>query len=347
MAEAKDIDGAKAAVPVVARIISLVGGSFASGFDVAAASLEINRRQERWLDARALDAPDSRAILKARTAHAFAHVERNFDNLARSAAVPIPEPDVIILNGRIVGSGIHPEGLEVVALDRQGHALGQSKTGAGGIFSIKIDADDAEVVLLVTDASGKRLAVDEQVINVKRGAGAFREFDVGRAKGPRREKADLGDRVTMPDVSNVNVEEAASRLREMGFKDIEVTIEPKRQKEGVVTGSDPQPGNLVDPTRPVELTVGKDPEARFDRNLVASVVKVETGEAVPDPAVDGMFETLASKGATGFDRLKSVAGRDDRNFADLSGLPARQATKARDSLLKTMNAIGAIRDGTG
>ena len=343
MVEAEDIGEPGAAEAVAAKILNLMGGSFASSFDVAAAAMTINRRQERWLDARGMDAPETREILRQRTTIAVAQAERDFANLARSSAVPVAEPNAIILSGRIVDPVADRKGLQVAALDRQGQALGHSKTRPGGTFSIRLKVKEAEVVLLVTDAHGKRLAVDEQVISIKRGGTAFREFDLGKASGPRREKADLSDRVTMPDLTNVNLEEAAGRLREMGFKDIEVTIEPQRQKEGVVTGSDPKHGNLVDPTRPVELTVGKDPDARFDRNLVASIVKVETGQAVPDPAVDRMFENLASKGATGFDRITSAAGRDDRSFAEMSGLPIKQAAKARDSLLKTMTAIGTIR----
>lgn len=347
MAEAENRDEAVDIGPEAAQILTLLSGSFASGFDVAAASVAINRREERWLDARGVDDVAVRAALETRTARAHAHADKLLTTLARASATPVPDKGAIVLNGRITDVGAEREGVEVVALDRQGHALGQATTGVSGSFSIRLDSDSEQVVLMVTDPNGKRLAVDEQVIDVKRGGVAFREFDIASKGRPRREKADLGDRVAMPNLSGMNVEEAGGLLREMGFRDVEVTLDPQRNAEGVVVKTDPQPGNLVEPSRPIELTVGKDPDARFDRNLVASVVKVETGEAVPDAAVDRMFEALSGAGATGFDRLKSAARRDDRSFADLTGLPAGQAAKARKSLLKTMTGLGTIRDRNG
>jgi hypothetical protein len=332
--------------PAAAQLLRLVSGSFASAFDVAAASVVINRREEHWLKVRGIEDPMTLAALQTRSAHTQRYADHLLHSFARSSAAPVPEKEAVTISGRITENAAPREAAEVVALDPQGHVIKQVTTGPGGAFSIRLDKE-AKVVLMVTDAHGKRLLVDEQVIDGKLGETAFRELDLA-AKGPaKRERADLGDRVTMTDVSGMNVKEAADELRKQGFSDVEVTLEAKRDADGVVISTDPQPGNLVDLSRHVELTVGKDPDARFDRNLVASVVKVETGDEVPDAAVDKMFDALAASGATGLDRLRSAARRDDRSFAELSGLPAAKAATARKSLLKAMNALGTLRDKKG
>lgn len=331
-----------------AQILNLFSGSFASGFDVAAASIAINRRQTHWLDARGVDNEAIRSTLRKRSAEASAHADRLFATLARASAAPVPEKGAIVLNGRITDEGVEREGLEVVALDRQGRALGQASTNAGGSFNIRLDADSAEVVLMVADAHGRRLAVDEQVIDLKRGGTGFREFDLANLAGrPKREKADLSDRLEMPDLAGMDLESAAASLREKGFRNFEVAIEARENAEGVIVRTEPKSGNLVDPERAVVLSVGKDPAKTFSRDLVASVVKVETGDAVPDAAVDRMFDELAANRATGFDRLNSAAKRDDKSFAHLTKLPAKQAATARKSLLKAMVGLGAIRDRNG
>ena len=331
------------AAPVLAQMLTLLSGSFASGFDVAAASLEINRRQERWLNARAIDDPEVRATLEERSAQASAQANSLLTALARASAAPVAKEDSVLINGRVVDNGDGREGLAVVALDTRGHALGQATTSAGGVYSISLDAPH-EVVLMITDPNGKRLHVDERVIDAKLGGTAFRELDLAAAKGaPRREKADLSDRATVPDVAGMDITGAGAVLRENGFTNIGVSFVPRPGSDGVAVGTDPQTGNLVEYSSKIELAVGKDPTARFDRKLVASAVKVDTGKAVPDEAVDKMFEALAKKGITGFDKLAAAAEGDDKAFAQLAKLSPRHATKARQSLLKTMTGLQALR----
>src|SRR5437762_2131544 len=171
--------------PVVAQMLTLLSGSFASGFDVAAASLEINRRQGRWLDARDINDPGVRATLEQRTAQASAQANSLLTALARASAAPVAKEDSVLINGRILDKGEGREGLEVVALDARGHALGQATTGAGGVYSIALDASN-EVVLMITDPHGKRLHVDERVIDAKLGGTAFRELDLAAVKGAPR-----------------------------------------------------------------------------------------------------------------------------------------------------------------
>ena len=91
MAEAENRDEAVDIGPEAAQILTLLSGSFASGFDVAAASVAINRREERWLDARGVDDVAVRAALETRTARAHAHADKLLTTLARASATPVPD----------------------------------------------------------------------------------------------------------------------------------------------------------------------------------------------------------------------------------------------------------------
>jgi hypothetical protein len=347
MAEIEQADAPSVgAGPQLAQMLTLLSGSFASGFDVAAANLAMSKRQELALARNQNASPALTAALAARSAAASVQAGFMLTNLARSAAAPVADPNAAIIGGRVVDGTDAKQGLGVVALDPRGHALAQATSGPGGMFSLSLDAS-AEVVLMVTDAHGKKLDVDEQVIDARLGATAFREIDLSKKGPPKREKADLSDRVTMPDVTGMEVMDAASALKDQGLANHGVAFEARPDRNGVVASTDPRPGNFVETSRPVELSLGMDPAGRFDRTLVANAVKVDTGKAVPDEAVDKMFDALAAGGATGFERLQGAARKDDKAFAEMTGLPARQAARARASLLKLLAGLGTLRAPKG
>ncbi len=346
-----DKEGGTAVAPELARMAAMMSGTLASAFDIAAAGLQASVRQARWLEARGLDDRATRSALDARAAAAAAHVDNMFNRFGLAVATPIATDETIAVSGRVIEKGIGRKGLEVVAVDasegRRGKAVGQVTTGPAGEFSIRLE-QEGDVLLMVTDDHGRTLMVDDRPVPARHGEPAFREIELGAAKKPPvRDRADLTGYVEMPELSGMNLADATDKLRDAGLKAIEVTINPKPEAEGVVLHSDPEPGSLIDATRPVEVVIGKDPEARFDRDVVSAVVKAETGEAVADEAVDRMFDNLAAKGVTGFDRLNSVARRDDKSFAEATGLAGDEAASARKSLLKAMSRLGTLKDREG
>ncbi len=93
--------------------------------------------------------------------------------------------------------------------------------------------------------------------------------------------ANSNDRITIPNVAGMSVEEAEEALREKGFENVEVAEEPtpsSEVEEGKVAGTDPESGETVSPDTEITILVSSGPEMVEMPDLVGMSQQDALGE---------------------------------------------------------------------
>jgi len=327
------------------RIFALLTGHFAGGYDVAAARLAMDRKRRTWLERQGRLDAGARDTMNARVAAADRDARSRLTDLGRAVAMPVPQAGAMIVSGRVVKDGLGQPGLTVSALDRGGKALACGQTGGGGTFRFRL-AEGGEAILMVADAKGKSLLVDDRVIEVKPGTGAYRELDLSAAgRGSCPDGPDLSGRIVMPDLVGKPIEEAREEARKAGIEIAEVKLQASKGPEHIVLSSDPPAGRiLVDPPS-CRLVISARQVRAPGIETVGEVMKAQDGVKVADEVVDRLVAGVREAKEGVADDLRKLASATDRVFAVTTGLPREEATLVRRSLDFVLRQIGGDRKG--
>ncbi|HYG48330.1 MAG TPA: PASTA domain-containing protein [Allosphingosinicella sp.] len=327
----------------IQRGLSLAAGAFAASFDSAIAEATMSRRQQAWI-AGMQGEEAAAAAMGARIEAAERRATGFLGELARAyAGAPLPEAGHFLVSGRVRESEASRPGLKVSALDRGGKALTCADTGPGGAFELRIASGD-KAVLMVADAQGKPLMIDDRLFDVVPGRSEHVELDLARARKPCPDGPDLSGWTVMPDLVGTLLEEAVAAARQAGLKLAEIRLAPQSERIRAVVATDPAAGRLLAPGAPVTLTIAADPD-KFDRELAGAILIAEGAGKLSAEAIVRMLGALALRKITGLEKLAAAARKDDAGFAELTGLSLREAGGMRAAFARVMERFEALRGG--
>jgi hypothetical protein len=323
-------------------ILAGASGNMAAAFDLSMAATTMRVKQLRWKAGTGTLDPQREKAMAAAVRFDAARTDALFTGMARAAAAPVADPEVMAIGGRVLDGAGGVADRTVSALDRGGKAMACTTSEAGGLFRIRLEAGE-EIVLMVADAKGQPLLVDDRVLPFARGTSHFVELQLGRTDHACPDGPDLSGRLTMPKLVDLPLEEAAAIVKKLRLDIVEVKLVARSGAEGIVLASEPEEGRLIDEKSGVRLTVGTDVAADFDRETVAAVLRAEANNGMSDAMVERLFAGLSAAQETGYDRLSAVVRRADEGFAQATGLSAREAPRAKRALADVMGQIDALR----
>ncbi|MBV8686496.1 MAG: PASTA domain-containing protein [Alphaproteobacteria bacterium] len=324
------------------RLYALLSGHFAGGYDAAAARLAMDRKRRVWLEGQGrLDARTD-AALEARIASGEQQARARLDDLAGAVATPVPQAGAMTLSGRVVRDGAGVPELTVSALDPKGKALACGKTGPGGMFRFTVKKGD-QAVLMVADAGGKPLLVDDRSIPIEPGGTAYRLLDLsGAGKGACPDGPDLSGRIVMPDLVKLPLEEAVQVARRQGIEIAKVDVTPDKGPDHVVLSTDPKAGRLLgDPPR-ANLVISGPQRSAVDVGTVGAVMKARDDIKVPDATIDRAVAGLRQQNVTTADDMKKLARSTDRRVASMTGLAEEDAGMLRRAIGHVLKQITGL-----
>jgi hypothetical protein len=240
-----------------AKALPMFAGPTGGETAVAAAVLAQGRKHGAWLDRRGRLDDHAATFVEARSANDRSRLSRSAAQLFALASVPETDAEGMTVGGQVTKDGERQEGLIVSALGRDGKAVNCAKTDGRGIYRIVLTADE-ETLLQVTTAGGRKsLYLDDRPIRFETGGLAIRNIELADGgERPCPDGPDTSNRIVMPDVVGMAVDEAA---RELKANKIEVAGRRAVVRSGFedrVVATEPEAGRLLDDPPKAVLIVG-------------------------------------------------------------------------------------------
>lgn len=327
------------------RLLALMTGHFAGGYDAAAARLTMDRKHRRWLEGQGRLSPAARAVMDARIEAGVRETGARLDDLGRAVAAPVPRAGTAMVSGRVVKDRTGQPGLIVSAIARGGKALACGETGGGGTFRFAVDGGE-DAVLTVSDPKGETLLVDDRVFPVAPGTAFYRELDLSAGqRRPCPDGPDLSDRKVMPDLVGWPLDKARGAAREQGIEIAGVELRESKEAAHIVLATDPPAGRLLpDPPR-CKLVISA-PAGREDVvATAAALMKAQDSIKLADTLIDRMAAGLSGDAAADRDALEKLARGTDRRFAAATGVALEDARPVRQALAAVLKQMGGKKDG--